>query len=286
MQITRLDPLSVTQTKRHFRLPVICGVSIKKEFTDILFTKAEIKEFTIKYGKKWFFPDFTNKLTWYVVILGAGIILTPAPLKMMFYNWLIDTFNIDLGTHFTFPELQADSADYIVGFGLILIALIHNLFSKWLLLQGSINDYKSAEKINEVDNKLYTEFLELMPSNSCAMYMLEQHDFGNSFEREILRPIDQFVCEWDSPEKQFLNKELEEQRKIFWSKCNEFITLLAKTTSPISGGFYSAVSDRFRNNFERPDWLEKEIRELNRVASEVFMEQQKFIKFVRQKLKC
>ncbi len=252
----------------------------------ILFSKDEIKEFAIKYGKKWFFPDFSNKVTWYVVTLGAGIIVTPVPFKMMFYNFLVDTFNMNSGIHFTLPELDSGSADYIVGFGLVFVALAHNLFSKWILLQDSISGKKSSEKINEVDHKLYQEFLELMPSNSNALYILEQHDFGSSFERKLLRVIEQFVYEWDCSEKQFLNQELENHRKVFWNKCNEFINLLSKTTSPTSGGFYSVVSDRMLNSLDRPEWLENEIKEINSKASEVFIGHQEFIKQMRQELKC
>ena len=100
-----------------------------------MFNKQEIKEFLIKYGKKWFFPDFSNKITWFVITLGAGIILTPIPIKIVVYNWLIDTFNLNSSKYLTLSDLGNRNEDYIVGFALIFLALSHNLISKWLTIE-------------------------------------------------------------------------------------------------------------------------------------------------------
>ena len=134
-----------------------------------MFTKEELKEFTIKYGKKWFFPDFSNKVTWYVVTLGAGIIIAPIPLKVSFYNWLVETINLNSGEYFKLSEFSSDAADYWLGFGLIFIALAHNIFSKWLSFQNSISEKNDAEKTREVDQELFQKFLEVLPSDSKAI---------------------------------------------------------------------------------------------------------------------
>ena len=59
-----------------------------------MFSQIELKEIALK---KLIFPDFSNKMTRVVVGLGATIVLTPVALKQLFYNWLVDTFNLNSG---------------------------------------------------------------------------------------------------------------------------------------------------------------------------------------------
>lgn len=251
-----------------------------------MFTKEEIKEFVIKFGKKWLFPDFYNKVTWYVVTLGAGIILTPTPFKLVVYNWIIESFNLNAGNTLTLAEMGNSTADYWLGFALIISALLHNVFSKWLLHQNDIQDRVKEEKVSAVDEALFKEFLEIFPSGSRSAYLLENHDFGNSFKLESLRDIDKFVDEWNCPEKSFINPELESIRKELWNKCHEFSWLLAKKSAPTHGGFQSVVPDQVRGNWDWPEWVDKDVKAVNEMAYEVFSLHQGFIKSMRETLKC
>ena len=251
-----------------------------------MFTKEEVKEFVIKYGKKWLFPDFYNKVTWYVVTLGAGIILTPTPFKLVVYNWIIESFNLNSGNTLTLSEMGPSTADYWLGFALIISALLHNVFSKWLLHQNDIQDRVKAEKVSEVDEVLFKDFLEVFPSGSRSAYLLETHDFGNSFSIESLKDIDKFVDEWNCPEKSFINPELEDIRKELWNKSHEFSWLIAKKSAPTQGGFQSVVPDRVKSDWDWPERVDNDVKAVNEMASEVFLLHQGFIKSMREALKC
>lgn len=250
-----------------------------------MFTKEEVKEFVIKYGRKWLFPDFYNKVTWYVVTLGAGIILTPTLFKLVVYNWIIESFNLNSGNTLTLSEMGSSTADYWLGFALIISALLHNVFSKWLLHQNDIQDRVKAEKVSAVDEALFKEFLEIFPSGSRSAYLLESHDFGNTFSLESLKDIDKFVDEWNCPEKNFINPELEAIRKKLWNKCHEFSWLIAKKSAPTHGGFQSVVPDRVRGDWDWPEWVDNDVKSVNEMASEVFSLHQDFIKSMREALK-
>jgi hypothetical protein len=100
----------------HFTIQHFRGISI-------LFTKDERKEFLIKLGKRWIFPDFSNRVTWYAITLGATVILFPTPGKLIFYNWLVDSFNINSGKYFIFADFKTGNADYWLGFSLIIFSL-------------------------------------------------------------------------------------------------------------------------------------------------------------------
>jgi hypothetical protein len=221
-----------------------------------------------------------------VITLGAGIILTPTPFKLVVYNWIIESFNLNLGNTITLSEMGSSNTDYWLGFGLIISALLHNVFSKWILHQNDIQQRASVDTISTVDKSLFKEFLEVFPSGSRSSELLHTHDFEHSFSLKSLDEIDKFVNEWNCPEKSFIDPKLETIRKELWVKCNEFSRLIADKSSPTCGGLQSVVPDQHRNDWDRPKWINDDIKLVNNMASEVFTLHQTFIKSMREVLKC
>jgi hypothetical protein len=156
-------------------------------------SKNEIRELAIALGRKYLFPDFTNKLTWFVVTVGGAISLTPTAFKQIFYNWLVATFNLNAGIKFSFAELESSNADHILGFSLIVLALIHNIANRYFIYKiGDIASIESQELV-AVDKKLFESFLSEFPSNSVSISLLKEHDFGNSYHENKTNEIDSFV---------------------------------------------------------------------------------------------
>lgn len=92
-----------------------------------MFKSEEIKKFILIYGKRIIFPSFANKITSTIVLSGIGIVVTPAPLKVVFYNWLIKIFNLNSGIPVTVPEISSGSSDYFYGVLLVIIGLTFNI---------------------------------------------------------------------------------------------------------------------------------------------------------------
>ena len=251
-----------------------------------MFKKEEIKEFIVKIGSKWFFPDFSNKVTWYVVTLGAAVILTPGPLKVLISNWLIDVFNLNYGEYVKLKDVSNTNADHWLGFGLIFISLLHNVFSKWLIFQDTLMTQIDADRGRETDIKLFNEFMSKLPSGSWTVELLKNHDFGNVFKIEEIAEIDRFVEFWNSPDKSFLNESIEVKKYALWEKGREFSRLISQSTSPTRQGHQSVVPDEYRNRDDWPKRYDDEIKMLNDTATEVFNLHQDFIKFGRKTLKC
>ncbi len=251
-----------------------------------MFSKQEVKTFLIKLGRKWFFPDFANKVTWFVVTLGASIILAPIPLKQVILNFLIESFNLNSGELLTLAELGSTSADYWLGFALIAIALAHNVFCKWLVLQECIQARADSEKAKEVDRKLFSEFISLLPSTSGAAQFLEQHDFGNTFDLSRFHPIDQFVYDWNCPEKTFLDESLESIKMDFWNKSRELSILIGRKTGPLRSGRQSVLTEEYLGAFNIPEEYEEDIKLLNQKATDLFQIHQKLTSQCRKKLVC
>ncbi|WP_160314746.1 hypothetical protein [Photobacterium swingsii] len=99
----------------------------------------------MKYGNKVIFPNFANKLTSTIVISGLGLIVTPAPIKVVFFNWLIDVFNLNSGVPVTLPDVSSGTADFTYGLTLVAIGLVFNLIRYWF--EFKTNERESAVKL-------------------------------------------------------------------------------------------------------------------------------------------
>jgi hypothetical protein len=251
-----------------------------------MFNRNEIKEFLIKFGKRWLFPDFSNRITWGICTLGTTVILTPTPFKVVLYNWLIDTFKLNSGQHFTIAELIFESADYWLGFLLILVALLHNVLCKLLANQIATKDVQDAAEQRDVDCKLLSVFLLDFPSQSGAIRLLQEHDFGNSFKLESLAEMDRFVEHWKYAETTFLNSEINLLKEDLYAKSKEFSSLLGMKSSPTSVGRQSVVPDQHRNDFNWPECVASDVKAVNELASKVADAHQEFILKSKRLLRC
>ena len=249
-----------------------------------MISKKELKDLGIALGKKYLFPDFTNKLTWFVVTVGGTIILTSTAFKQIFYNWLVATFNLNSGVQFTFAGLESSTADYTLGFSLIFLALIHNIANRYFIYK---NGDIEAKKLEDVDRALFERFLTEFPSNSRSVVLLKEHDFGNSYHDNNTDEIDRFVDAWNTAETEFLDQELEAVRKELYQKMHEFIYKLAQSSGYIhTGPMLSAVPVAYRGVWDWPEHVDLRIKELNEKSTECYRLHQQFDLLGRRKLKC
>ncbi|KAF7777288.1 hypothetical protein PMAN_a2540 [Pseudoalteromonas marina] len=250
----------------------------------MVYNKKEVKEII---WKKWLFPDFSNKLTWFIGGTGAAIILTPTPFKHLFYNWLVDTFNLNSGIPYTLSDLQNSTADYSLGFGLIFLALLHNIGYRVLIYKTEQLSQNKKQAQIDVDEKLFIEFAALLPADGLDVCTLKDHDFGNAYHRGSFDALEKFVNTWDHAQKSFLDKELESKRNNFLGKAKHFIHTLAVRSYPIGNGdVFSCIPDRYRGSYDWPDNVSEQISELNDLATELFELHREFILSTRLRLVC
>jgi hypothetical protein len=251
-----------------------------------MFDRNEIKEFVIKFGRRWLFPDFSNKITWGICTLGTTVILTPIPFKVVLYNWFIDTLKLNSGNYFKVAEFVPESVDYWLGFLLILVALVHNVLCKFFASQVTNKDAQYAADERDVDRRLFSEFLLDFPSQSGAIRLLQDHDFGNSFRLESLAEIDRFVERWRHAETTFLNSEINLLKENLYAKSKEFSCLLDIKSAPTSVGRQSVVPDQHRDDWNWPEDVTNDVRIVNELASKVADAHQEFILKSKQLLRC
>ena len=248
-------------------------------------SKEKTKLSLIKPGEKWFFPDFTNKLTWFVITLGASFILVPQQIKLFIINWLIEIFNINSGHKLTLPELEP-GYDYTVGVILILFALLLNIGRRYSGLKKEESEHKVLKERSISDDKLLEKFTEEFPSNGSSCNLLREHDFGDSFNSESLEQIRNFYDKWAGAEYNYLDQEIEKKRKEFYEECNVFLSKISQYTTPVgASNFKSIIPDRYRaDEWDLPDWIKHQIIELNELAANILKHHQEFILFAKNKL--
>ncbi len=235
---------------------------------------------------RFLFPDFSNKLTWYVVAVGMALILTPELMQFLLVEWIIKTFSLSVGGSLTIADFAANNADYWTGFGLITVSLLHNLGNKWIAAGSADDQFQGHTQRESSDLALYRELTLLLPSNSPSVRMLVEHDFGNSFNTNRFDALDHFVDEWNCPERTFQRQELEAARKDLWECAKSFVTLLAMKSCPTSGGLQSVVPDKHRSDWDWPAWVAADVMAVNEAANKVYKEHQTFLSLGKQILKC
>jgi hypothetical protein len=252
-----------------------------------VFNQSEVKEFIVKYGKKWLFPDFANKLTWFVVSLGGAILLTPVVFKQLLYNWLVDSINLNSGNYFTIAELQSDSTDYAIGASLILLGLLHNIANRYFIYRTTVTEQPEKKELEEVDKQLFKKFLAVFPSDSLSIELLRDHDFGNSYHKNGTTQIDEFVDTWNTAEKEFLDQTLENKRKELWTKCRAFVYDLATASHFIgTGPILTCIPNAYIGTDDWPEHVDIKLRNLNVLSSECYELHRNFVLLSRHKLKC
>lgn len=243
------------------------------------------KELFWKLVEKKLFPDFDNKLTWAVLVIGV-ILLTPVSLKQVFWNWLIDTINLNLNGRFRLAKIEADSTNYIWGLFLIFLALVHNIIAKkYFPYKTTLLNEKNANILSEVDKNLFLQFLKEFPSDSNTVIFLKEHDFNNSYLINNFQLLEIFVQSWNNAQREFIDKELESKRSELWAKCHAFEMQLIENSHPVNTGLLSCIPENYRNEWtDKSESVKQVINELNRMATECYKLHQDFVRLGRVKL--
>lgn len=242
----------------------------------------EMQIIAIQWLKRFLFPDFTNKLTWLVALAGIALVVGPSELVVAAVNWVVAFANKN---EIIQPSLAAISfTPDPMGYWMVFGALVHNLANKAIALRLDSLEFQKQRERREMDIRLFESLTELLPSNGRAMSLAREQDFSNSFAIAAVEPVTEFVQTWDNAEHEFLNKRIEAQKKSLLELASDFTLKIAQYTSPTGNGRQSAIPSRMNVDFGFPEYLKKEIRELNEAASAFHHAHQSLIRLARENL--
>lgn len=182
--------------------------------------------------KKLIKPNFHNKTTRFLVVLGTILISTSLIEKII--NAILEKqFSISI----------TENSDTQIGLWLITIGLIYNIltnyFDNYLLHLQTI---RKIDNNSSPDKSLYEKFLQKLPSDGSIEF-IKHHDFNNSFALDDLEELIDFSNEWINAEYEFINSDLEDIKKELLEKVQDFIYDSSIKTFPLGGGIQTIMNN-------------------------------------------
>lgn len=135
------------------------------------------------------------------------------------------------------------------------------------------------------DRHLFDRYLAELPSEPTMQFLTEQN-FGDSFRRDRLEPLDAFSVTWNTVEREFIDKTLQLRLRRVKKAIGDFLTAVSTYTVPTRNlGLLSVYSDAMRDHGgPRPQHIRDQAKKLNELAREVVLVHQEFIRVAREKL--
>ena len=167
------------------------------------------------------------------------------------------------------------------GAAIAFILALSTIFTKDAIKEKIGFDNKKTEH----DIRLFKEFQEILPVYP-TINLLKNTDFGNSFPKNEIQPLFDFVRSWDSVEKEFINKKLEKKRKILFKDAEDLVEKFAVNTVPIGNhGFVSVFPDNLRDNGIRPPHVIESARILNDASDNFVPKYESFVRICKSVLR-
>lgn len=140
----------------------------------------------------------------------------------------------------------------------------------------------STVSVTSTDIAVFEKLLALLDPNHVISF-LRDHDFGGSFSREDIAPLNTFVAVGINPDSEFIDPALEKERKILLGSANKLGLAIAKNTAPNSVGNLSVLPNHLVDS-PRPDWIIRETKELNEAATAFVDQSDNFVRFCRSRI--
>jgi hypothetical protein len=140
--------------------------------------------------------------------------------------------------------------------------------------------------VSEHDQALFAQFLRDLPTEPTVR-VLKEHDFGGLLSRASIQHLYDFTNSWHSIEKEFVDDELEQARRLLLVAASDLAEEIAGRTVPTRGGDYITVysdNQRAESGGRRPPEVIEDARVLNLKASEFVPNYENFVRLCRKKL--
>ena len=145
-------------------------------------------------------------------------------------------------------------------------------------------EYQDSVDQRAVDKVLFQQFLNLVPSNR-SIHFVHTHNFaGFSFRQDCLKDLDEFYREWNDPEHEFLDAELEDKRRLFYESVDKFLNSVWSNTWAIETNNERA-SVPAEWEIEHPDRFDQVVKTIHDNAHEVVQTHGELLRMGRVKLK-
>jgi len=193
-----------------------------------------------------------------IIFLTAGIAAIAFPILNIAVSWSTDkTFSL------------SDGASVSAGIAAIVSTYL-----------GTSKEKASVRH----DRDIFAKFLSDFPHNP-SIQLLKHHDFGGDYHSSDLRNLFDFVREWDRPELEFLDKQIEKKRKQLYKAAHElFEDFMQETVPHDHNPELSTVYPWTQRGGQRPEWIKQSAATLNASARKFAPQYDEFVRYTRKRL--
>jgi len=148
-------------------------------------------------------------------------------------------------------------------------------------ISGNIGILNRSE-VMETDKQVYLTLVSILPWNGTIKFLRENNFAGWSFERKVLRELDEFLYRCNDPSFEFIDPDLESSRVKLVDKINKCLGLIATNTFPTNNPGYNSVPDDWE--ITNPKHFEQVVKDIHNANDEVCTCYDELIRMATRKL--
>ena len=128
--------------------------------------------------------------------------------------------------------------------------------------------FERPDKIREHEEELFSQLMELLPSDGVISFIDQTNMAGFSFRNANLDPLREFCSRWNDPEHEFLVLEIETSKKKLFLKAKAYLSLIS---SEVFSANYSSdfVTIPPEWEHEQPERFWGVVNQLHDMAGEI-----------------
>lgn len=150
--------------------------------------------------------------------------------------------------------------------------------------QGLAATYQDAVDEKAADKGLFRELLIALPEDGVVKF-LRDHDMGNSFDKSLLDPLEEFKNRWRGPTKAFLDSEIEEGKEELLASVVSFLRSCVHILFSRDDDHEQLEVPKYLTNGDYREGRDAEIGELNNASTTVVEKYSSLVVVGRKKLK-
>jgi hypothetical protein len=164
---------------------------------------------------------------------------------------------------------------------LVFIPALCGLFLTGSQLHNELSGSRGSNYVHPHDKILFDKLLRMLPANDVIEWIRQNNFAGFSFDRSRLDPIRVFVNEWDNPEHEFIDVDIEHARTQLFESLENFMSTIATETFAMDNGSQSVPPDWERNDAER---FKEVVSRLHGQAQEIVDRHARIVRLGRRRL--
>jgi len=151
-------------------------------------------------------------------------------------------------------------------------------------LSGMEHAYQESVDQKATDKALFARLIETLPTNGSISFITHWDVGAMLFNPKKLRQLRVFYLEWNDPEHEFLDADLEAKRRHLHRSVDRYLGKTEECFFSQPGSDLVGIPPEWQ--ISKPELFQSTMDELNRLADDVASAHKDLLVAAREKLKC